>query len=85
LGARRRLARNRSELRDRRFPGESWIFETVVQGSSVPQSFLAQLIQLYCKGQFPIDKLIKDYRLADINQRFADSADGTTIKPVVVF
>lgn len=64
---------------------KGWTFKTVVQGSSVPQSFLPQLIQLWREGRFPIDKLIKDYSLEDINQGFADSADGSTIKPVIVF
>jgi len=62
-----------------------WTFMTVVQGSSVPQSFLPQLIQLWREGRFPIDKLIKDYTLEEINQGFADSKEGSTIKPVVVF
>jgi aryl-alcohol dehydrogenase len=64
---------------------KGWTFKTVVQGSSVPQSFLPQLIQLWREGRFPIDKLTKDYTLDQINQGFADSADGSTIKPVVVF
>ena len=64
---------------------KGWTFKTVVQGSSVPQSFLPQLIQLWREGRFPIDKLIKDYTLEEINQGFADSKDGSTIKPVVVF
>ena len=64
---------------------KGWTFKTVVQGSSVPQSFLPQLIQLWREGRFPVDTLIKDYTLEDINQGFADSADGTTIKPVVLF
>lgn len=64
---------------------KGWTFKTVVQGSSVPQTFLPRLIELWRAGRFPVDKLIKDYSLADINQGFADSADGTTIKPVVIF
>lgn len=64
---------------------KGWTFKTVVQGSSVPQTFLPRLIALWRAGRFPVDKLIKDYSLDDINQGFADSADGTTIKPVVVF
>jgi aryl-alcohol dehydrogenase len=64
---------------------KGWTFKTVLQGSSVPQSFLPQLIQLWREGRFPIDKLTKDYTLDQINQGFADSADGTTIKPVVIF
>jgi aryl-alcohol dehydrogenase len=64
---------------------KGWTFKTVVQGSSVPQTFLPRLIELWRAGRFPVDKLIKDYSLDQINQGFADSADGTTIKPVIIF
>lgn len=64
---------------------KGWTFKTVVQGSSVPQTFLPRMIELWRAGRFPVDKLIKDYSLDQINQGFADSADGSTIKPVVVF
>lgn len=64
---------------------KGWTFKTVVQGSSVPQTFLPRMIELWRAGRFPVDKLIRDYSLDQINQGFADSADGSTIKPVVVF
>jgi len=64
---------------------KGWTFKTIVQGSSVPQVFIPKLIDLWRQGRFPIDKLMRNYELADINQGFADSAAGTTIKPVVVF
>ena len=64
---------------------KGWTFKTVLQGSSVPQTFLPQLIELWRQGRFPIDKLTKDYTLAQVNEGFADSAAGTTIKPVIVF
>ncbi|MCD7101341.1 NAD(P)-dependent alcohol dehydrogenase [Pseudoclavibacter sp. 13-3] len=64
---------------------KGWTFKTVVQGSSVPQVFIPQLIQLWREGRFPMEKLMRDYSLADINKGFADSASGETIKPVIVF
>jgi aryl-alcohol dehydrogenase len=64
---------------------KGWTFKTVVQGSSVPQVFIPQLIELWREGRFPIEKLMKNYSLEDINQGFADSASGVTIKPVVVY
>jgi aryl-alcohol dehydrogenase len=51
----------------------------------VPQVFIPRLIQLWQNGQFPFEKLIKHYTLGEINQAFDDSADGSTIKPVVCF
>jgi aryl-alcohol dehydrogenase len=64
---------------------KGWTFKTVIQGSSVPQVFIPRLIELWKRGQFPIDKLIQHYSLSDINQGFADSKNGSTIKPVVRF
>lgn len=57
----------------------------VVEGDSVPSSFIPQLVDLYEKGLFPFDKLIKKYPFAEINSAFDDSATGVTLKPVVVF
>jgi aryl-alcohol dehydrogenase len=64
---------------------KGWTFKTVVQGSSVPQVFIPKLISLWREGRFPMEKLMKNYKLEDINQGFADSASGVTVKPVVVF
>jgi aryl-alcohol dehydrogenase len=64
---------------------KGWTFKTIIQGSSVPQVFIPKLIDLWRGGRFPLDKLMRNYALADINQAFADSASGTTVKPVVVF
>lgn len=57
----------------------------VVEGDSTPSQFIPQLVELHEKGLFPFDRLIKTYRFADIEQAFADSAAGHTLKPVVVF
>ena len=57
----------------------------VIEGDSVPQTFIPQLISLYNAGLFPFDKLVKKYDFADINEAFADSESGVTLKPVVIF
>lgn len=62
-----------------------WTFKTIVQGSSVPQDFIPRLVALWQQGRFPVDKLTKRYKLEEINQAFADSASGATVKPVIVF
>jgi aryl-alcohol dehydrogenase len=64
---------------------KGWTFKTVVQGSSVPQVFIPQLIQLWRDGRFPFEKLITDYTLDEINQGFDDSKSGKTSKPVIIF
>ena len=64
---------------------KGWTFKTVVQGSSVPQVFIPQLVQLWQEGRFPFEKLVRDYRLEDINEGFDASRRGETIKPVIIF
>ena len=56
----------------------------ILQGDSVPKTFLPQLIELYRKGQFPIEKLERHYPLAQINEAIADMKSGVTIKPVLL-
>ncbi|MCD9085767.1 NAD(P)-dependent alcohol dehydrogenase [Stenotrophomonas sp. SY1] len=55
----------------------------VVEGDSVPQVFIPQLVQLYLQGRFPFDRLVKFYRLDQINQAAEDSANGITLKPIL--
>ncbi|GAB2895694.1 NAD(P)-dependent alcohol dehydrogenase [Neomicrococcus lactis] len=57
----------------------------VIEGDAVPKEFIPRLISLHQQGLFPFDKLVKKYSFEDINQAFADSADGSTLKPIVVF
>lgn len=57
----------------------------VLEGDSVPSRFIPELVNLYEQGLFPFDKLLKSYAFDDINQAFEDSAQGLTIKPVVIF
>ncbi len=64
---------------------KGWTFKTIVQGSSVPQVFIPIMVELWKQGRFPIDKLVKTYKLDDINTAFNDSESGATVKPVVVF
>ena len=55
----------------------------IIQGSSVPATFLPRLIELQQQSQFPVERLIRTYNFADINQAFADSHAGTAIKPIL--
>ncbi|MFD7445885.1 NAD(P)-dependent alcohol dehydrogenase [Streptomyces sp. NPDC059909] len=57
----------------------------VIEGDTVPHTFIPRLISLYQDGRFPFDKLVKSYPFTDINTAFQDSEQGTTLKPVVVF
>jgi aryl-alcohol dehydrogenase len=64
---------------------KGWTFKTIIQGSSIPQQFIPRLIELWSQGRFPFDKVIRNYKLDDINRAFSDSASGETVKPVVVY
>lgn len=64
---------------------KGWTLKTIVQGSSVPQLFIPRLVRLWKDGLFPFEKLVRTYPFEQINQGFEDSANGTTIKPIVTF
>jgi aryl-alcohol dehydrogenase len=55
----------------------------IVEGDSVPQTFIPQLVQLYQQGRFPFDKLVKFYPLDQINEAAGDSTSGVTLKPIL--
>ncbi|MGF1488851.1 MAG: hypothetical protein ACFBSE_17340, partial [Prochloraceae cyanobacterium] len=57
----------------------------VIEGDSIPQILIPQLIDLYREGRFPIEKLIKFYSIEEINQAALDSISGITVKPVIKF
>ena len=57
----------------------------VIEGDSVPRVFIPKLVEFYKAGRFPFDRLIKFYGFDEINQAFADSADGTVVKPILKF
>jgi aryl-alcohol dehydrogenase len=55
----------------------------IVQGDSVPQLFVPQLIDLYRAGDFPFDRLVRFYEFEEINQAVADTRSGATVKPIL--
>jgi aryl-alcohol dehydrogenase len=54
----------------------------VVEGDSVPQIFIPQLVDLYMQGRFPFDKLVKYYAFDAIDRAAHDSERGDAIKPI---
>lgn len=56
----------------------------IVEGDSVPSTFIPAMVDMYLNGQFPFDRLIKKYKFEDINQAIEDSESGKTIKPVIL-
>lgn len=57
----------------------------VTLGDGEPETFLPQLARLYQDGRLPLDRLIRHYRLDDLDTAAADMHRCETIKPVVRF
>jgi aryl-alcohol dehydrogenase len=55
----------------------------IIEGDSVPHTFIPQLIELWRSGRFPFDRLVSYYDLEDINQAVADSESGIVLKPIL--
>lgn len=56
-----------------------------IEGDSVPQEFIPEMVDLYRSGKFPIDKIVKFYQSEEINEAIKDSVNGSMIKPIIVF
>jgi aryl-alcohol dehydrogenase len=55
----------------------------VVEGDSIADLFIPELIELWRQGRFPFDKLIRRYPMAQINEAIAASESGEVLKPVL--
>ena len=55
----------------------------IVEGDSVPELFLPQLLELWRLGRFPVDRMMTYYDFDEINEAVRDAEAGTTIKPVL--
>lgn len=56
----------------------------VLEGDAVPGVLIPRLIDLYRRGRFPFDRMIRRYPLAEINAAVADAETGATVKPILV-
>lgn len=54
-----------------------------IQGESVVKDFLPRLVELYRAGRLPVDRLVRHYDFAAINEAVADMLGGATIKAVL--
>jgi aryl-alcohol dehydrogenase len=57
----------------------------VVEGDSIPDIFIPQLIELYRQGRFPFDRMVTFYPFEEINQAAQDSEMGKTLKAILKF
>jgi aryl-alcohol dehydrogenase len=56
----------------------------IVEGESIPQVFIPQLVELWRQGQFPVDRLVETFPFDRINDAVSAMNDGSVIKPVVL-
>lgn len=54
-----------------------------IQGDAPPAEFFPQLFAHHRAGRLPVERFIRHYAFADINQAVADALSGRTIKPVL--
>ena len=55
----------------------------IIEGDSVPDIFIPELVNLFLQGRFPFDRLVKMYPFDRINEAASDSERGLTVKPVI--
>jgi aryl-alcohol dehydrogenase len=77
LAGERFSAEQRSVLWGKRIEG-------VLGGGGTSEALLTQLMEYHLAGEFPFDRLLKFYPLAEINQALSDVHSGQVIKPVIV-
>ncbi|RKE36450.1 aryl-alcohol dehydrogenase [Paraburkholderia sp. BL23I1N1] len=56
----------------------------IIEGDSIPDIFIPQLIDLWKQGRFPFDRLIKKYPLSQINEAVQASEQGEVLKAIVI-
>lgn len=55
----------------------------VVEGDSVPDIVVPQLLDLHMQGRFPFDRLVRFYDFDQSNQAAADAQSGAAVKPIL--
>lgn len=56
----------------------------VTMGDADPKVLIPQLVELVKSGQLPLGRLIKHYRLEDLDAAAGDMHHGVTVKPVIL-
>lgn len=57
----------------------------IMGGDGTGLVFLRKLVEYFSEGKLPVQSLITEYSLADVNSAIADMRAGTAIKPVIRF
>jgi aryl-alcohol dehydrogenase len=56
----------------------------ITEGDSLPDEFLPQLVAWHKAGKLPIERFIKTYPFAEINEAIAESHHGHAVKAVLL-
>ena len=56
----------------------------IIEGDSIPDIFIPQLIELWRQGRFPFDKLVRFYSLAEIEEAVRASESGEVLKAILL-
>jgi aryl-alcohol dehydrogenase len=56
----------------------------IIEGDSIPDVFIPQLVELWKQGRFPFDRLIQRFALSDIERAAHASERGEVLKAVLV-
>jgi aryl-alcohol dehydrogenase len=57
----------------------------LIEGECVPQLFIPEMLDLYQRGRFPFDQMIRTYPFDQINKAIDDMQSGSVVKPVLTF
>jgi aryl-alcohol dehydrogenase len=55
----------------------------IIEGQSVPDVFIPQLVDLYRQGRLPLEKIVRFYSLDEIDQAVSDSESGRVVKAIL--
>ena len=55
----------------------------IVEGDSVPDVLVPQILDLHMQGRFPFDRLVRFYDFDQIDQAAADTESGAVVKPII--
>jgi aryl-alcohol dehydrogenase len=56
----------------------------VVEGDADPRTFIPRMLELYERGDFPFDRLIRTFPFERVNDALEAARSGAVVKPVVV-
>lgn len=64
--------------------GDGKSIVSVLLGNGDPQKFIPELVRYSEQGRLPVERLVSEFALEEINEAVAQSRRGETIKPVLV-